>query len=415
MRRRIPSILLICVTLAAAVAGTLTIVAAQPAADAAEVRALWVTRATLTTRAQITEMIGAASRGGFNTLLVQVRGRGDAYYDSPVEPRASELDGNPAFDPLADILRQARPAGLAVHAWVAVNLVSSAVDLPAAPRHIVNRHPEWLMVPRELARDLAGVDVRSREYVARLARWTRARPADVEGLFASPLQDGAADHLAEVIRDLVTRYDVDGVHLDYARFPNDEFDYSRGAIEAFKRQLRPLMSDAERRRLAALEKIDPLAATSYFADGWADFRRERLTALVARIRETVRRDAPRVLLSAAVFPDAANARRSKLQDWPRWLDRSLLDALCPMAYTQDAALFEQQIAAARAAAGAVPIWAGVGAYRLTPAATVGHITAARRQRAAGVVLFSYDALVTAPNTPSTLSDIGRAAFGRAAH
>ncbi len=79
-------------------------------------------------------MVRTARDHGFNTLLVQVRGRGDAYFTSSLEPRAAELQRQPAsFDPLATVLAEAHEAGLRVHAWVNVNLVSSAADLPSAP------------------------------------------------------------------------------------------------------------------------------------------------------------------------------------------------------------------------------------------------------------------------------------------
>jgi uncharacterized lipoprotein YddW (UPF0748 family) len=102
-----------------------------------------------------------------------------------------------------------------------------------------------------------------------------------------------------------------------------------------------------------------------------------------------------------------------MQDWRTWLDQAIVDVLCPMAYTQDVDLFAEQIRIARDLAGDRPVWAGVGAYRLNSAATLQHIEAARRARASGVVLFSYDALITAPNNPTTLAALGRAAFGAA--
>src|SRR6185295_12580145 len=54
-----------------------------------EVRALWVVRTTLTSPEKIHQLVNAAADNGFNTLIVQIRGRGDAYYKSRVEPRAS--------------------------------------------------------------------------------------------------------------------------------------------------------------------------------------------------------------------------------------------------------------------------------------------------------------------------------------
>src|SRR5687767_8787758 len=65
-----------------------------------EVRALWVVRTTLSSPQGIRTMVREAAAAGFNTLMVQVRGRGDAFYSSTIEPRAEALAGeSPDFDP----------------------------------------------------------------------------------------------------------------------------------------------------------------------------------------------------------------------------------------------------------------------------------------------------------------------------
>src|SRR5512139_90187 len=97
-----------------------------------ETRALWVLRTSLTSPDRITTLVRSARDHGFNTLFVQVRGRGDAYFLGGVEPRPADLQRQPAsFDPLATVIESAHAAGLRVHAWINVNLVSSAADLPA--------------------------------------------------------------------------------------------------------------------------------------------------------------------------------------------------------------------------------------------------------------------------------------------
>jgi hypothetical protein len=85
-----------------------------------------------------------------------------------------------------------------------------------------------------------------------------------------------------------------------------------------------------------------------------------------------------------------------------------------MAYTQDPAVFDAQIAAARQIAGPDAVWAGIGAFRLTPAQTVQHIGAARRAGAAGIALFSYDSVTAPPAAPDYLAAVARSAFGAAA-
>lgn len=378
-------------------------------------RALWVTRTTLTSPEAIRQMVRAADAGGFNTLIVQVRGRGDSYYASTLEPRATELASKPGFDPLATVLEDAHAAGLKVHAWVAVNLVSSSVSLPAAREHVIYRAPEWLMVPRELAAEMKKVDVRSPAYLGRLARWTRAHSAEVEGLYTSPVHPAAQAHVASVIGELVQKYAVDGVHLDYVRFPNEDFDYSPSAIELFKASILPGLSDKERRDAAAREVLDPAAYPNLFAERWNQFRRDGLTELVIKVRTAVKAARPSTLISAAVVPDAQQATTSRQQDWRAWIDQSLIDVLCPMAYTADAGVFAQQIRAIRDYAGSVPVWAGIGAYRLPAAQTLQHIAAARKLGTAGIILFSYDALIAPPNSAGTLAELGRAAFGAGSH
>ena len=380
--------------------------------DAPEIRALWVTRSSLTSPASIASLVKAAADHGFNTLLVQVRGRGDAYYASDLEPRPVDLAKQPAaFDPLATVLADARANGIRVHAWVTLNLVSSAAELPASPDHLVYRHPEWLMVPRQVAQELALLDPGNPGYVGKIARWTRGQSETIEGLYASPLQPDAAAYTEHVVTDLARRYELDGIHLDYARYPNQQFDYSRFAIAEFRADMRPKLGADARRALDADADLDLFAYPDHFPAEWKAFRRERLTALVARIRQGVHAARPNAVLTAAVFPEPQEAFDERMQDWRGWLSAHLVDAVAPMAYTQEPARFAEQIAAARDIAGGRAIWAGIGAYRLTPAQTVENIEAARRLGAAGFVLFSYDSLTgPKPPAPDYLATVSRAAF-----
>lgn len=377
-----------------------------------ETRGLWVTRSSMVSPASIAAVVRTARAQGFNTLLVQVRGRGDAYYAGELEPRATDLARQPAsFDPLATLLAEARASKIRVHAWVAVNLVSSAAELPSSPDHLVYRHPEWLMVPRPIAQEVAKLDPGNPAYVGKIARWTRGESDKVEGLFASPLQPDAAAYTERVITDIARRYDLDGIHLDYVRFPNAQFDYSRFAIAEFRASIRPRISSETRRELDTQEAIDLFAYPDRFPAEWATFRRERLTAMVSVIRQSVRTVRPSAIVTAAVFPDPQEAFDVRLQDWRGWLGARLVDAVAPMAYTPEPARFAEQISAVRDVAGGRVVWAGIGAYRLTPVQTIENIQAARRIGTAGFVLFSYDSLTGAnPPAPDYLATVSRAAF-----
>lgn len=379
--------------------------------SAEDVRALWVVRTTLASPASIDAMIDAAREGRFNTLLVQVRGRGDAYFSGGPEPRASQLAGQPAaFDPLAHTITRARAAGLRVHAWVNVNLVAGASDMPVQRDHVVERHPEWLMVPRALAGTLAAMDAHDPDYVRRLVEYVESRPDEVEGLYLSPLTEASADYTTNVIAGLAARYDIDGVHLDYARYPGEVFDYSRSAMGAFRASVIDDLSPEERTRLDLRVEATPTIYADMFPERWTRFRRDRLTRLVVRIRDAVDAARPGALFSAAVFPDAADASERRFQDWPGWLLYGVLDVICPMAYTTDPAVFAAQIGSLRRLAGRDRVWSGIGAYRLSQEALVGRIRLAQSLDVGGIVLFSYDSLAEMPSGPARVVTIGQAVF-----
>jgi uncharacterized lipoprotein YddW (UPF0748 family) len=258
---------------------------------------------------------------------------------------------------------------------------------------------------------MARLDVRSPEYLDRLARHLSAR-SDLEGLYLSPLIPGAAEYTTAVVRRIVERYPVDGVHLDYVRFPNNDFDFSREALAVFRESVADDLPEAEVRAYDARLAREPLVYADTFPERWRSFRVGQLTRLVLGIRTAVRAARPSTWLSAAVVPDATEAVERRLQDWPGWISKGLLDAVCPMAYTTDGQRFAAQISAAGAIAGPRAVWAGIGAYRLSRPEILKNVQAARQLDVGGVVLFSYDSLAGTPAGPAYVSEIGQAAFGQ---
>src|SRR6185295_13217577 len=111
-----------------------------------------------------------------------------------------------------------------------------------------------------------------------------------------------------------------------------------------------------------------------------------------------------------VTADAVAGGGENLQDWRTWLENGFLDALCPTASGTDAAQMSAQLAHVHALAGGRPVWAGIGANRLSQRETIDDIGLARRAGAQGVILFSYDSLFTPPKGSDYLSGIGRGAF-----
>jgi len=381
-----------------------------------EVRALWVVRTTLTHPDSIRVMVDRAARAGFNTLLVQVRGRGDAYYRSRWEPRPESVlrqGGN--FDPLELVIQEAHARGLGVHAWVNAHLVGGMSTLPSDPLHLIRARPDLLAVPRGLALELYNVNPESSRFTEALLRYAQDNSDRVEGMYTAPSHPEVKEHIYSVWMDLAESYDLDGLHFDYVRYPNSAFDYSRGALERFREWVYPRLSPARRAEIEGPYRTDPLAWVEALPGPWAEFRRAQITELVERIYHGVKKRRPDVVVSAAVFANAEDAFLSRFQDWKSWIAMGILDAVAPMAYTSEDGAFEAQIQDAVDAAGVDRVWAGIGVYTNTYRGTINKIDIARRLGARGVVLFSYDWAVSQGESDgerSFLDRVGAEAFRR---
>jgi uncharacterized lipoprotein YddW (UPF0748 family) len=359
------------------------------AAPQGELRGLWVVRTALVSPEAVDRVVDDAAQAGLNALFVQVRGRGDAFYRSSLVPRSPLLESQPReFDPLRRLLARARARRLQVHAWANV-LLAAHFGQPLPRGHVLERHAEWAMAPKSVATAaLVATGARRLQLIAEAGR----AEGDVEGYYLSPADPAVGDHLEAVVRELVRGYPVDGLHLDFIRYPGPSFDHARATLEGFRRRS---------------GGTDVLSAPAQSPAAWDVWRREVLTSLTTRLADAARAERPGLVLSAAVAPDEAQAVNHKFQDWPRWMAGGVIAALVPMTYTADSRLFEQQLEAARdRTAGAGRLWAGIGAYRLDVAGVVEKVGIARRAGAQGFLLFSHESF-----PDDGLRQFGRQAFG----
>lgn len=358
---------------------------------APEIRGLWVVRFTMTNESRVRQMVEQAAEAGFNTLIVQVRGRGDAFYQSELEPKGQAIDGPDDFDPLALAIEEAHRRGIAVHAWVNTHLVWGPAAPPESIDHLLNTHPEWLAVPRGLSEELFNLDPSDSRFVPALRKYAADRPTTVEGIYTSPSHPEVQERILAIWMDLLERYHLDGIHFDYIRFPSAEFDYSRGALERFQAWVRPRLGVA---RLAELDRAvgrDPFVFVNNLPSEWAEFRRFQITKLVDDIYREIKARKPQVTVSAAVVADFEVAYGARFQDWQSWLSDGIIDVAVPMAYTRDRERFQSFVRMARAAAGSrQQVWAGLGSYMNTAEGTLEQIELARSEDVGGIILFSYD-------------------------
>jgi uncharacterized lipoprotein YddW (UPF0748 family) len=368
----------------------------KPENEARETRALWVVRTTMASPESVRELVRRAKENGFTDLIVQVRGRGDAYYESSIEPRAEALTQQPSsFDPLALTIDEAHRHGIKVHAWINIYLVADLESLPVSRDHPIYKHPEWVMVPRGLGSELYDVPPDSARYLDRIIEFSRLNHQELEGLFVSPAHPGVKDSLFNIWMDIATHYEVDGLHFDYVRYPNPQYDYSRVSIDRFRQEMEKKLPPRMRRALMAQLRQDPLLYIRKFSAAYGEFQRAQVTELVARIYRGVKSVKPNAIISAAVFANEEDAARSRFQDWKEWMRRGWLDVVCPMAYTPDTEAFRKLLISAMSLSNGKPVWGGIGAYKQTAESAVEKIRVARELGAQGFILFSYDSSIQA--------------------
>jgi len=364
----------------------------EPAPSArAPALGLWVlaegSERVLESPEKIAALIERAEALGASDLFVQVHRGGRSWFasthadDSPW--RALHARDPNAAAPLSDLIARAHARGIRVHAWF--NCLSLAN----------NREPPIL---RTVGREAIAVDRKGRSLLdypnGNVPPPDRAYlELETPGLWLDPAVPGVVEALAATVDDLVRAApDLDGLHLDYIRYP---FTLPITPGSRFAVGLDFGYGEIARARFA--EQNGSFAP----GDAWDGFRRERVRELVAALRARI----PKTWqLSAAVLAYADRAYLTALQDWRGWLDEGLLDFAVAMAYTRDDRLLRYQTHALHGGIGGDRVWLGLGAWLFAdePARIRAQIAVAREVSPPGVALFSYDALAAKPSALEAL-------------
>lgn len=354
-----PSILVM-----AFVLGALAVVLALPV-SAQEFRGIWVDAwdEGFKTPEQVSLLVDTAYANHFNALLAQVRKRGDAYYNSATEPKARDIAAS--FDPLADVITKAHAKGIEVHAWLKLfEARSTASADPVAAGHVFAVHPEWFTKHDDGVGLLNGCEA-----------------------LLDPGVPGVREYLKNVVTEIASKYQVDGIHLEGLIMPG-RYGYNDVSVAAF---------NAKNGRSGSPAYDDP---------DWCQWRRDNTTALVADIHSAVMAARPGIKLSAAVYGDKKIAYKGFSQDWPLWLSSGYLDAAVAMIYLpENNRQFHEAVEAAVACAAGRHVYIGQGTWQASTDVSMRQIGTIRAKGAQGFVLFDYTALVSGAEGQKPLDSI----------
>lgn len=304
---------------------------------------------------------------GFNAIFPNFLWGYTADYNSQVLPQHPLVAKK--GDPLRQCLEACRKYGIEIHVWkVCWNLGHRATP---------EQHKQMIEAKRT-QKTFAGKDSR----------------------FLAPHLKENQDLEVEALLEVVKNYDVDGIHLDYIRYPEQDCDYSDSARQAFEQHLG--------RKVANWP--EDCGRNGRLRKAFNAWRRGNINALVERLSRELHAAKPSLKLSAAVFGSWESARESIAQDAQMWVDRGWLDFICPMNYTQDREFFTELVQRHVSGTGArLPLYVGLGTWLHQDAAmTVEQIELTRQLGADGFICFQH----TLPFATEILPQLSKNATSR---
>jgi len=298
----------------------------------------------------LVEILDDLKRKNFNTVYFQVRSNGTVFFNSSFEPFSQYLTGtigkDPVYDPLEFAIQEAHKRGIELHAWINVCLVNNGNDrtILQNKNHIIQAKPEWIV---EDNRD------------------------GQKTLWIDPGLPEARNYTVDLILEMVENYDLDGVHLDYIRYPGKNFD------DDFSYKIH---------------------GTGLNRD---EFRRKNITAIVEDVFHQAKAIKPFIKIGAA--PIGVYKRLSGMRSWESyfdlyqdsygWMKKGIVDYLTPQIYwsINENPSFDLLAKDWKTNEAKSNVILGIGAYREKVKPEIEEmIQLAREIKADGVSFFRYE-------------------------
>ncbi len=285
-------------------------------------------------KGQAIRILDAAKAAGLNAVLLQVRPESDALYASRVEPWSRYLTGSqgqsPGYDPLAFFIAEGKKRGIEVHAWLNPYRAAANAGQARTADHISKKFPQF-------AYKIGNV------------------------LWMDPGAPQVQRHVVAVVRDLLSRYDLAGIHLDDYFYP---YPTNSGDVYPFP---------------------DQKTYAAYQASGGtldkADWRRNNVHQLIQGISEAVRSTKPGALFGVSPFgiytkgspPDVkagVDQFHQLYSDPLKWMKEGWIDYLAPQLYwaeggPQSFSSLLRWWRSPQVNPRGVPIWPGIAVDRMT--------------------------------------------------
>ncbi len=334
---------------------------AQPPKQATrqEIRGVWLTNNDLDVlkdRKKIQEAVSQLQRLNFNTVYPVVWNSGYALYPSDVVQKAGIQEfvyrGNEGHDILADLIERSHRLGLLVIPWFEFGFMTPPTS------ELATKYPHWLTKRQDGTQSSVATDG--------------------EVAWLNPFRPEVQQFITDLVLEVVTRYDIDGIQFDdHTSLPN-EFGYDSYTIALYKK---------ETKKEPPRDPQNP---------AWVSWRANKITAFMTKLNKAVKAQKPKAIFS--VSPNYYEfAYKLQLQDWLGWIKQNIVDELVVQVYRSDLQSFIAQIDRPEIQFAKKKISTGVGiltGLRNNPAtiAQVQSQVRAAQERNLGMSFFYYKSL-----------------------
>lgn len=280
---------------------------------------------------ELTNQLDDLKQAGINTVFFQIRTEGDALYDSDIEPWSRYVTGDegtppdPYYDPLQFAIQEAHNRGMELHAWLnpyrALTVVPSDFnqkqrktdDLPQYLQDFLNRYYDANSLTIQ---KIKGTEERDSMHVAnKNPEWLLIvkdnRGNDALGIFDPGLPE-VIEYNVNIIKDIVTRYDVDGIHFDDYFYPYAPNHMTNGYNDS----------------------LDDSTFAKYPRgfDSKAEWRRDNVNIFIEAVHDTINAYKPWVKFGISPFGRHSESYNTLYADAYQWLESNTIDYISPQLY-----------------------------------------------------------------------------------
>ncbi len=327
----------------------------------AENRGIWFDRGTIVdirTKSEMSKYFEMLKNSGINTVYFETFNAGFTIYPSKVGTQTPLIRGR---DPLAWAVEEAHKRKIKIHAWMWIFAVGN------------DRHNKLINKPDTYE----GPVLEKNKRWALLGANGNFRPKNQPEFWIDPSNKEGVAFLLKLADEVVKNYDVDGIQLDYIRYPFQSADNLMGFNH----------NSAEEFSVKTGEKM--------FTDNyqtnllWNRWKENNVTDFVKKVSKQTKRINPNLKISASIFSKSQTNRLNSIQqNWENWLINDYVDILTPMSYSSNLKALDTNLFYLKPQIGAGLIYPGIALKHVDELAMTKQISKIREYGYSGVTLFA---------------------------